>query len=97
MKRGAIEISQELLTLLLTDVLPSDFKLSGIEFIPSCNTIKLHGYSEEFHETPENCVHLNESNGRWKTQPLQITINGRDIAAEDTTYNITPVPWWKFW
>jgi hypothetical protein len=59
MKRGAIVISQELLKEILKGRIPNDFLLSGTEFKPEYNEIQLHGYSEEFKETSESCVHLN--------------------------------------
>jgi len=61
MKRGAIEISQELLKELLKDKIPDDFLLSGTELIPTSNSVKLHGYSEQFHEVIEGNHHMVES------------------------------------
>ncbi len=84
MKRGAIVISQELLKEILKGRMPDDFKLSGAEFLPYPNEIRLHGYSETFHEVIEGNLHMNEvyDDGGWKPQPLKIAKSK---------------PWWKFW
>jgi len=60
MKRGAIVLTQESLKEILKSKVPEDFKLSGAEFDPAYNVLKLHGYSESFHEVAENAMHLNE-------------------------------------
>src|SRR3972149_8858755 len=69
MKRGAIVISQEFLKELMKGRMPEDFKLSGVEFVPDSNLIKFHGYSEDFHETIECAMHMNEANDGWTPRP----------------------------
>ena len=103
MKRGAIVISQELLTELLKGRMPDDFRLFDIEFDGGHNLIKFHGYSEDFHETVEGNLHMNEANDGW----IQLPLKNDDYApAQREKYkgygivrNLDGIkkPWWKFW
>lgn len=86
-ERGAILISIETLTKILKDKIPSDFRLSGLDYEPATNTIKLHGTSVFFHEAPEYAQHM-----------VEVTVLAKeDDYAPAPRERVGKGNWWKFW